>query len=230
MNAEQYDLNDVAKAGSNLQSLGCTASGTYLPDSVMQVKFSSVISNYVNEVIRDVNQGVISAWEGMQELKNEYDELASTLWFYAKNGGGVAGGFMQVKTGAEVLVTTRGLGAPYGGPMIAHGYNNIHEGVLNIYNGNNNAVGPVREFYRDRLKDDSSGDMAYYSIDLVLAGVGLGRNVPKEGRFKLFRNIADDYERAYKQAGKISLALEAFIDGVSIQSIFTLNADQEARN
>lgn len=72
--------------------------------------------------------------------------------------------------------------------------------------------------------------MAYYSIDLVLAGVGLGRNVPKEGRFKLFRNIADDYERAYKQAGKISLALEAFIDGVSIQSIFTLNADQEARN
>ena len=60
----------------------------------MQLTFSSAIANYLNNVIRDVNDSVISAWEGMQKLKSEYDELANKIIFYAKNGIGIAGGVL----------------------------------------------------------------------------------------------------------------------------------------
>ena len=228
MSDQQCDIHDVTKAASDLMSFGCTTSATYL-DSIMQLKFSSIIANYVNEVIRDVNDGVISAWDGMQELINEYDELANKTWFYAKNNAGIAGGFMQVKTGIESAVGTRGLSLPYSGPMVAHGLNNIYEGGMNVYNGTIDTVGPVKEFYRGVLRSDYYGDMTYYSFDLALAGVGLGRKVQKEDAFKLFRNIPEDYERAYKQAGKIALALEAFVDGISLQSIYTLKAERHAK-
>ena len=79
MSDQQCDIHDVTKAASDLMSLGCTTSATYL-DSIMQLKFSSIIANYVNELIREVNDGVISAWDGMQELIKEYDELANKAW------------------------------------------------------------------------------------------------------------------------------------------------------
>ena len=66
MSDPQYDIHDVTKSATDLMFFGCTSSGTYLPDSVLQIKFSAVIANYVNAVIRDVSEGVISAWEGVQ--------------------------------------------------------------------------------------------------------------------------------------------------------------------
>ena len=228
MSDPQYDIHDVTKSATDLMFFGCTSSGTYLPDSVLQIKFSAVIAHYVNAVIRDVSEGVISAWEGVQELRDEYDQLAEKVMFYAKNGIGIAGGLVQIKTGAEITIASRGLGAPYGVYMMGHGYNNIHEGVLNIYNGNNDTVGPVRQLYRDKFQGDYSGDMAYYSVDLIVSGIGLGRQVRKDGAFKLFRTIADDYERAYKQTGKLSLALEALVDSITIQSLYTAMKPDDA--
>ena len=52
--------------------------------------------------------------------------------------------------------------------MIMHGLNNIYEGATNIYNGNNEAVGFIRQGYRQFYKDAYQGDMAYYSADLLL--------------------------------------------------------------
>ena len=225
MNDQQCDIHDVTKAASDLMSLGCSASGTYLPDSVMQLTFSSAIANYLNGVIRDVNDRVISAWEGMQKLKSEYDELADKIMLYAKNGIGIAGGVMQVKTGAQSIVSTRGFGFVYGGPMIMHGFNNIYEGATNIYNGNNEAVGFIRYGYRKFYKGTYQGDMAYYSTDLLLSATGLARRVEKEGTFKLFRHMPTDSENAYKQTGKISLMLEALVDALSLNSL--LNVEHE---
>ena len=229
MSDQQCDIHDVTKAASDLMSLGCTTSATYL-DSIMQLKFSSIIANYVNELIREVNDGVISAWDGMQELIKEYDELANKAWLYAKNNAGIAGGFMQFKTGIESAVITRGFSLPYSGPMIAHGLNNIYEGGMNIYNSTNDTAGPVKEFYRKIFRSDYYGDMTYYSFDLALAGVGLGRKVQKENTFKLFKNIPEDYERAYKQTGKIALTLEAFVDAINIQSIHTLKTEHHPKD
>ena len=225
MNDQQCDIHDVTKAASDLMSLGCSASGTYLPDSVMQLTFSSAIANYLNGVIRDVNDRVISAWEGMQKLKSEYDELADKIMLYAKNGIGIAGGVMQVKTGTQSIVSTRGFGFVYGGPMIMHGFNNIYEGATNIYNGNNEAVGFIRYGYRKFYKGTYQGDMAYYSTDLLLSATGLARRVEKEGTFKLFRHMPTDSENAYKQTGKISLMLEALVDALSLNSL--LNVEHE---
>jgi len=228
MSDQQCDIHDVTKAASDLMSFGCTTSATYL-DSIMQLKFSSIIANYVNEVIRDVNDGVISAWDGMQELITEYDELANKAWFYAKNDAGIAGGFMQLKTGIESAITTRGLSLPYSGPMIAHGINNIYEGGMNIYNDTNSTVGPVKKVYREILRSEHYGDITYYSFDLVLAGVGLGRKTQKTDTFKLFRSMPEDYERAYKQTGRISLALQALVDGISIKSIYELKKEHPSK-
>ena len=225
MNDQQCDIHDVTKAASDLMSLGCSASGTYLPDSVMQLTFSSAIANYLNGVIRDVNDRVTSAWEGMQKLKSEYDELADKIMLYAKNGIGIAGGVTQVKTGAQSIVSTRGFGFVYGGPMIMHGFNNIYEGATNIYNGNNEAVGFIRHGYRKFYKGTYQGDMAYYSTDLLLSATGLARRVEKEGTFKLFRHMPTDSENAYKQTGKISLMLEALVDALSLNSL--LNVEHE---
>ena len=225
MNDQQCDIHDVTKAASDLMSLGCSASGTYLPDSVMQLTFSSAIANYLNGVIRDVNDRVISAWEGMQKLKSEYDELADKIMLYAKNGIGIAGGVMQVKTGTQSIVSTRGFGFVYGGPMIMHGFNNIYEGATNIYNGNNEAVGFIRYGYRKFYKGTYQGDMAYYSTDLLLSATGLARRVEKEGTFKLFRHMPTDSENAYKQTGKISLMLEALVDALSLNSL--VNVEHE---
>ena len=191
----------------------------------MQLTFSSAIANYLNGVIRDVNDRVISAWEGMQKLKSEYDELADKIMLYAKNGIGIAGGVMQVKTGAQSIVSTRGFGFVYGGPMIMHGFNNIYEGATNIYNGNNEAVGFIRYGYRKFYKGTYQGDMAYYSTDLLLSATGLARRVEKEGTFKLFRHMPTDSENAYKQTGKISLMLEALVDALSLNSL--LNVEHE---
>ncbi len=229
MSDQQCDIHDVTKAASDLMSFGCTTSATYL-DSVMQLKFSSLIANYVNEVIRDVNDGVISAWEGMQELRNEYDELANKSWFYIKNGAGIAGGSMQIGTAIEMTVASRGVLLPVGVIMGAHGYNNMHEGGWNIHDGNSENVGPVRKMYRSFLKDDYKGDMTYYTMDLMLAGFGLGRKIPKEGIIKLFRNMPEDFERAYKQTGKIALALEALVDGITMGSIYDTNEKHKEKN
>ena len=79
MSDPQYDIHDVTKSATDLMFFGCTSSGTYLPDSVLQIKFSAVIANYVNAVIRDVSEGVISAWEGVQELKDGYSNSGSTV-------------------------------------------------------------------------------------------------------------------------------------------------------
>lgn len=66
MNEESCDIHDVAKAGSDLVALGCTIGATNFYESFMQLQFSSIISHYVKEVIKYVNDGVISAWEGVK--------------------------------------------------------------------------------------------------------------------------------------------------------------------
>ena len=63
MNEQSCDIHDVAKAASDLVALGCTIGASNFYDGVTQLQFSSIVSNYVNEVIKDVNDGVVRAWE-----------------------------------------------------------------------------------------------------------------------------------------------------------------------
>lgn len=223
MSDQQCDIHDVTKAASDLMSFGCTTSATYL-DSVMQLKFSSIIATYANEVIRDVNDGVISAWDGMQELRHEYDELASKAWFYAKNGIGAAAGVVQVELGAAIVPTA--IGAVPGSLLIAHGVNNIWEGVGGIYNGPDgpSVTGPTRAAYEMVFRDDELGSMAYYTTDLFLSGYGLLRKVTKTDSVRLFVRDPINYEKAYRQTGRLAMIFEGFADTLTINSMHSVYA------
>jgi hypothetical protein len=220
MNETSCDIHDVTRAASDLVATGCNIGMTHLPDGMARLRLSSIISTYANEVIQAVDEGVISAWEGLQEIKSEYEALSSKARFYVQNGIVVAAGVMQVRTGVAVIAMPGGMGAIPGAFLIGHGVNNIYEGMGNVYNGPEapSTVGPVRYIYQAAIKDEYLGNMLYCSIDLSTSVYGVLRSVPKIGSFELFRYDPITRERAYQQMGNFSLILEVLVD------YFTLDA------
>ncbi|KAA0973669.1 DUF4225 domain-containing protein [Pseudomonas sp. ANT_J28] len=221
MSDESCDIHDVTKTASDLIAFGCTLGATHLDDSFMQLQFSSIVSSYANEIIRAVDEGVISAWQGIQKIREEYAELSSKALFYAQNGAGVLAGAMQVEAGVSTIGKTRGVGIVAGAPLIAHGFNNMYEGLGNIYYGPGvpGTVGPVREFYQEHLGSAYEGNMAYYSMDLYLSINGLSNLVRKPDSMQLFNRDPINYEMAYKQMGRLALAFEALVDAITIKTM-----------
>lgn len=229
MSDQECDIHDVTRSAVDLVALGCTLGAMHLYDSTAQLQFSSVVSSYANEIIRAVDEGIISAWEGVQEIRAEYAELT----FYVQNTIVVAAGAMQVEAGIMVTGNTRGVGAPYGFMLVSHGVNNIVEGAGNIKNGPDapSTVGPVRKVYQYATGDVYQGDMAYYSADLFLSGLGMARKVRKPDSVQLFRSDPKNYQRAYQQFNKIALFFEALVDSITIGSMLSeekIKSDDEA--
>lgn len=223
VNEQSCDINDVSRAAADLVALGCTIGSTHFHDGVTQLQFSSIVSSYVNEIIKDVNDGLISAWEGVKEIKEEYADLSSKALFYAQNGVVVVAGAAQIEVGVTITGASYGLAAPIGATFIAHGANNIYEGGMNIYNGPDAppTQGPTRRTYQYLLRDDYKGSMAYGSIDLILSAGGMMRPLRKTNSIQLFRQDPLNYEPAYQQAGKLALLLEALADSITINSIIS---------
>ncbi|KAA0969279.1 DUF4225 domain-containing protein [Pseudomonas sp. ANT_H12B] len=222
MSETSCDIHDVTKAASDLVATGCNIGMTYLPEGITRLRFSSIISSFANEVIQAVDEGLISAWQGLQELRAEHEELLSRARFYLQNGIGVAAGVMQVRTGISAIAMPGGVGAIPGGLLIAHGANNIYEGAGNLYHGPNvpGTLGPVRYVYQRALKDEHLGSTIYYSMDLYLSGYGILRQVPKRGSFELFRYDPITREKSYWQTGKLALALEVVVDFFTLNTMF----------
>ena len=221
MNDETCDIHDVTKAASDLVAFGCSIGAIQLYDSFLQLQFSSIVSSYANEVIQAVDEGLTSAKQGLREIKEEYAELSSKAQFYAHNGVGVLAGIMQVQTGASLTGNTRGFKAAVGVAYFAHGVNNIYEGVGNIYNGPETpgVVGPIREGYQWLAGDVHTGNIVYYSVDLSLSAFGALKPVRKVGSTEFFTRDPLNYERAYKQMSRLSLAFEALVDSITIKSL-----------
>ncbi|WP_421140002.1 DUF4225 domain-containing protein [Pseudomonas sp. NFX15] len=223
VNEDACDIHDVTRAASDLVAAGCNVGLMYFADGVTRLRFGSVVSSYANEVVQAVDEGLISAWQGLQELRAEHEELLSKARYYLQNGIGVVAGAMQVGTGVSVIGGSVGLGAVPGGLLVGHGANNIYEGLGNIYRGPDapGVVGPFRYLYQAALRDEARGDVAYYSMDLFLSGYGIFRYVQKPRAFELFRHDPVNYEMAYQQSGKLALTFEAMVD------FFTLDAMAE---
>ncbi|RON47775.1 DUF4225 domain-containing protein [Pseudomonas frederiksbergensis] len=215
------DIHDVVKSASDLVAFGCSVGATQLYDSFMQIQFSSIVSSFANEIILAVDEGIISAQQGIQQIRDEYAELSSKALFYAQNGIGVLAGVMQIQSGASTIKNTRGINTPMGILYSAHGVNNIYEGAGNIYNGPNapSTVGPVRKMYQSLAKDTQAGNIAYYSVDLGLSAFGVFKPVRKFDSIELFRHDPINYERAFQQMGRLTLAFEALVDAITIKSI-----------
>ena len=221
VNEDSCDIHDVTRSASDLVAVGCSIGMAHIPDGFARLRFGSIVSAYVDEIIQAVDEGVVSAWQAVQEISAEYENLSSKARFYLQNGVGVVGGVMQIRTGVLVIGSSGGLGAVPGGLMVGHGANNIYEGLGNIYNGPGapNVLGPVRHLYQTALKDDVRGDIAYYYLDLVLSSYGVFRQVQKPGVFELFRHDPVNYEVAYQQSGKLALAFESLVDFFTLNSI-----------
>lgn len=219
MNESSCDIHDVTRSASDLVAAGCAIGMAHIPDGFARLRFGSIIASYVDEVIQAVDEGVISAWQAVQEIRAEYEDLSSKARFYLQNGVGVVAGVMQVRTGFTIIGTPGGLGVIPGTLMVGHGANNIYEGFGNIYRGPGapSTVGPVRYFYRDMF--DEKGDMVYYSMDLFLSAIGVFRPVSKPGSVELFRRDPINYEMAYRQSGRLALFFEVLVDFFTIDSM-----------
>jgi len=219
MNESSCDIHDVTRSASDLVAAGCAIGMAHIPDGFARLRFGSIVAAYVDEVIQAVDEGVISAWQAVQEIRAEYEDLASKARFYLQNGVGVVAGVMQVRTGFTIIGTPGGLGVIPGTLMVGHGANNIYEGFGNIYRGPGapSTVGPVRYFYRDMF--DEKGDMVYYSMDLFLSAIGVFRPVSKPGSVELFRRDPINYEMAYRQSGRLALFFEVLVDFFTIDSM-----------
>ncbi|WP_218571414.1 DUF4225 domain-containing protein [Pseudomonas sp. DG56-2] len=227
MNEASCDIHDVARSAKNLVSLSCTLGATHFDDGTKQLQFNTFVASYVDGVIRAVEDGAISAWEGMQEIQQEYADLYEKASFYAQNAVGVLGGAVQVEAGTAMISTV--VGAPIGGILIAHGTNNIYEGLGNIYNGYSapSVVGPTRELYRKIVDNPSDGDIAYYSADIVLSILGMAKQVRTAGSVELFIKDPINYRRAYQQAGKTALAFEVLVDYYSVKTIMQIEPPEK---
>lgn len=220
MNEDSCDINDVTRAASDLVAFGCQIGATHLYDSFSQLKFGEIVSAYANEIIRAVDEGVISAKQGLQELREEYSELSAKSMFYFQNGVTIAAGSMQLQAGALAIGTSRGKAGITGIAVIGHGVNNIYEGVGNIYNGPDkpSIVGPIRMGYQ-KVFGIRNGNFTYYTVDLYLSIRGMIHLVRKPDTVQLFNRDPINYERAHKQMGTLTLAFEALTDSFTLNSI-----------
>ena len=223
MNDEaQCSLEELNQAAEELIALGCAASAMHIHDGVARLGFLGEVSAFVDEVIEDVKEGVISAAEGVAVFWEEQQELRDKVLFYGVNGITVVGGATQVELGVAITGASYGVGTPFGAMLVAHGANNIYEGVGNIINGPNSqgaVVGPVRYLYQQRSNSIYEGNMAYGAVDLILSGGGLVRAIRKKESVQLFLQDPMNCEMSYRQAGKIALSLEGVVDALTMYSM-----------
>ncbi|MET1256837.1 DUF4225 domain-containing protein [Aliikangiella maris] len=151
-------------------------------------------------------------------------KLSSAKDWVAENGGRVittVGGTIQVVTGAGLCST--GLGCVLGAPLIAHGANNIYEGVTG-------EDGLLREGYQAASKlltgDEVYGDYAYGAVDVGTSLGGATKLVLKPDSWKLFRNIPSDYTRAYSVTAPTALVTNAVVDTNTIIDTYNRGASQ----
>ncbi|MFJ2284487.1 DUF4225 domain-containing protein [Pseudomonas sp. NPDC087803] len=221
MNEDSCDINDVTRAASDLVAFGCQIGAIQLYDSFNQLRFGEIVSSYANEVIRAVDEGFISAKQGLQELREEHSDLLNKVSFYAQNGVGVAAGMMQIQIASVHFASRTPKNAVAGTVYSLHGANNIYEGLANIYYGPENpaVVGPTRKLYQFLAGDSSRGNTAYYGVDIGLSILSILQPIRKPDSVELFIRDPMNYERAYKRMGKISLAFETLIDGITIRNL-----------
>lgn len=223
MKEQLCTLKDVDQTAEKLMALGCKVSAMHINDGAARLGFLGEIRAFAEEVYQDIENGVISAAEGVEALWDEHEELRNKAGFYLTNGITVAGGVAQTYVGTTTIVMSRGLALPAGLGYIAHGTNNVYEGATNIYNGPNAkaAIGPTRALYQYMADDAYEGNMAYGSMDLALSIKGFMYLRRKPNTLQLFRRDPINYDHSYKLMGKMALSFESIVNFVTIKSMIT---------
>ena len=154
-----------------------------------------------------------------QRAKVEAQRLAEKTTQWVKNNFRniltVAGGTGQVVGGAAMCTT--GAGCIAGSVIMAHGANNIYEGVTSEDGLLRRGYQKLGEFVAG---DSKTGDFAYGALDIGMSIHGATKLVLKPDSWRLFRNIPSDYTRAYRTMGARSLMLETSVDGVTAEDTY----------
>lgn len=221
MKNELCTLKDVSQAADELMALGCKVGAMHVNDGAARLSFLDEIRAFSEEVFQDIEDGIISAAEGVEAFWDEHEALRVKAGFYMVNGITLAGGVVQVELGTVITGASGGAAVPIGGLMISHGVNNIYEGLGNIYNGPDkpSVVGPTRWLYQEIAGGVYEGNIAYATTDLTLSAYGVFRRVRIPGSVQFFRRDPINYEHAYKQAGRLALFFEGTVDATTLYSM-----------
>lgn len=215
----------VCEAANNLTKQACTLGSQHLQDGMLQLQFTREIAYFTKSLVNDVEAGRKTPEEAVLAMKMEQADLIDQGGEVFKKGAGIIAGALQIATGATICYGSGGLLCVIaGGPMIAHGVNNIIENSVNLWTGRSDTQGPVRQGYQAVAKavggTARDGSVAYGTADIGLSIYGMWRMVLKPGAWRLFRYVKTDYVRSHTLMGTGPILFEIGIDMQTGQQIY----------
>lgn len=215
----------VSQAAANLAKQACTLGARHIQDGTLRIQFNREVAYYARGIVNDVALGNKSPEEGLQDIKNEQSSLLSQSLEVAQKGVAAIAGALQIAAGAGMCYASAGTLCVFaGGPLMAHGANNVYENGRNLWEGRSDTQGPLRKGYQKlaNLMGGSAfeGDIAYGTLELGLSAYGVGRLILKPDAWRLFRYVRTDYVRGYENASKTALSFEVLSNGVTIESMY----------
>ncbi len=246
---DSWDVREVEKAGKGLTMQAVTLSHRYLSNGGLKMQFVRDVDRFEQCLVNDFKSGRKDKDTVFKELKKERQSLMDQGSLIAQKGIGFIAGVMQLTAGAGICYYSAAYFCSIGGSMMAHGMNNMYENGKYFWDGDENAMGIVREGYQHAAESlgysKSYGDIAYYSADLAMSAYGvvskttttknaaevyqiaskpnlkpmLWANTAKAKQFKLFRYSSEDYLRGYQAMSKGALTAEALADGYTLKTI-----------
>jgi len=245
-----WDIREVEKAAKGLTMQAATLSHRYISDGGLKMQFVREVDRFEQCLVNDFKSGKKDKETVFKELQKEKQSLIEQGNLILKKGIGFIAGVMQVTTGAGICYASAAALCFIGGPMMAHGSNNLYENGKYFWDGDKDAVGFVRQGYQNTAEflgySKSHGDIAYYGADLALSAYGVlaktntAKNASeayqiaskpnlnpmpwtrarKAKQFKLFRYSAEDYLRGYQASSRISLITGTISDGMTADTLY----------
>ncbi|CAM3946603.1 hypothetical protein VA7868_03304 [Vibrio aerogenes CECT 7868] len=204
---------EVEEASKNLVTQASTLSHQHADDLSFQSLLVWKISEVVDSISQEVDNGLKTAEKALEELEAEaknlvnqaenfynelpdvpslgevadyYDEMPVEI----KKGAAIPLGLLQIAGGVYAEVQSGGIATVFAAGLAAHGVNNVYESLVYFYNGNEDAVGPVKFAYQviafpltsiahyidpdiEKSKYKYYGNIAYYSADIALSVYGM---------------------------------------------------------
>ncbi|MCG9781326.1 DUF4225 domain-containing protein [Vibrio brasiliensis] len=246
---DSWDIREVEKAGKALTMQAVILSQRYISDGGLKMQFVRDVDRFEQCLVNDFKNGNKDKETVFKTLKKEKQSLIEQGDLILKKGVGFVAGAMQVTVGAGICYASAAVFCFIGGPMMAHGTNNLYENGKYFWDGDEDAVGVVRQGYQNTAEwlgySKSHGDITYYGADLALSAYGAfaksttvknaseayqiaskpnlnpmpWTRTRKAKQFKLFRYSAEDYLRGYQTASKVSLGASAFSDGITVDQL-----------
>lgn len=81
----QCSLEDLNQAAEELIALGCAAGAMHIHDGVARLGFLGEVSAFVDEVVEEVKEGVISAAEGVAVFWEEQQALQTQVQLFIRD-------------------------------------------------------------------------------------------------------------------------------------------------